>query len=587
MKTNSLFVLLALSISLFSCNTTQEPKTAIITGKVDINWSNTLTFRNGPVPLTDSWIDRIEIGDSIINLNDDGTFEIKVSLDTPDFYVLSHESNIVELFVSPEDSIAVDFNADTVFSGKGAAQNNHLKAMRDIINANRRNINKIEFFNQPSSYMNSILDSLESAYLDAHNTFKSNTTVDAIFDERVTADITYRNKLYKVVHPPLYKERAGETLPVSQSYYDDLAKNSLNNPRLLKSLDYVLFLDAYMTAQAAGDYKFGNHFDAPINEIQSRYEAIQQLEAHQDIKDYLLHEHLNKSIDNYGVHYLKDVMPKYREDCNNTAYIKEIEDRYTKGVERRKQPSEIKIYKTIGNIELEAHIFYPENFNVNDKRAAYVFFHGGGWETGIPEWGYKNCKRYSEKGMVAISFEYRILNIHKSNILDCVRDTKSAILWTRKNAATLGIDPDKVVAAGFSAGGHLAACTAILDEYEEQDASGLSCKPNAIVVHSASYNTLKNRWFGRNSEQKAESISTFHQVDKNLVPSIFFHGTDDYLAPISEFTEFRDKMVALGNDFEYKIFEGVGHFFGNAAAREEVNKLTEAFFVKLGYINKE
>jgi len=186
--------------------------------------------------------------------------------------------------------------------------------------------------------------------------------------------------------------------------------------------------------------------------------------------------------------------------------------------------------------------------------------------------------------MVAISFEYRLIDIHQSNLLDCVRDAKSAILWTRKQAKALGIDPDKIVAAGFSAGGHLAACTAILDEYEEVDDSGLSSKPNAIIIHSASYNTLKKPWFGRYSEQKPESISTFHQVKANLVPAIFFHGMDDHLAPLGEFTEFRDKMDALGNDYEYKIFENVGHFFNDPNARQIVQEMTDDFLVKLGYI---
>ena len=44
---------------------------------------------------------------------------------------------------------------------------------------------------------------------------------------------------------------------------------------------------------------------------------------------------------------------------------------------------------------------------------------------------------------------------------ECVQDAKSAVRWMRKNAATLGIDPDRIVAAGGSAGGHIAACTTL------------------------------------------------------------------------------------------------------------------------------
>ena len=70
-----------------------------------------------------------------------------------------------------------------------------------------------------------------------------------------------------------------------------------------------------------------------------------------------------------------------------------------------------------------------------------------------------------------------------------------------------------------------------------------------------------------------------------MPPSIFFHGTDDHQAPIMEFTKFRDKMNALNNDFDYKIFDNVGHFFNNNEARKQVQELTDSFLKKLGYIH--
>ncbi|MCH9661874.1 MAG: alpha/beta hydrolase, partial [Bacteroidetes bacterium] len=481
-------------------------------------------------------------------------------------------------------SVHIDFTSDTTLSGNGGTVNNHLKSLRNRINSNRKYINGIDFYNQSSARVNSILDSLEMEYQKAHETFKSSMVVDEIFEQKIQADITYRNKLYRMVHPSLYHQKTNEILPVKESYYEEITAGSFTSPTLLKSLDYILFLDSYLSIQSAGEDKFEYFYDAPLEKIHPKYTQIQQMDAHQEIKDYLYHEHLNKSIDSYGITYLEDILPNFREDCENPEYIRRIEERVNAATERRTEPNTIKVYKTIGNIELEAHIFYPEDFKVEDKRPAYLFFHGGGWAIGIPEWGYKNCANFSSKGMVAISFEYRLIDIHNSNILDCVSDAKSAILWTREQAASLGIDPDRIVAAGFSAGGHLAASTAILKDVQVPNDSGLSTAPNAIVVHSASYNTLKNDWFARQSNQNPTSISTFHHVDKNLVPAIFFHGTNDHLAPISEFTEFRDKMDALGNDYEYKIFENVGHFFNKPSARATVKEMTEDFLTKRGYI---
>ncbi|MEL7271402.1 MAG: alpha/beta hydrolase [Bacteroidota bacterium] len=571
-------------MGILQCAAQDTSHATVITGKVNIHWSNTLKLSSGPVTLTDAWIDRLNPGDSIIKLDDDGSFVISLSLQKPDFYRLSHESNEVELFLSPTDSIHIDFTAETMVTGSSAAVNQHLKILRGIINTNRKYINSINFFNQSPDEVDTVLDSLQSAYLKVHQKFKETHPVDGAFEQKVLNDITYRNKLYKLVHPPIYKQKTGKRLPVPETYYQDVAQGHFDNPERLKSLDYILFLEEYVIGQSTGEYQFDVYWEAPIERIHPKYDAIQKLNAHQEIKDYLFHQHLNKSIDNYGVGYLADLMPRFWEDCKNPEMLQQVEDRFQAGVERRKAPSEIRIYKRIGNVELEAHIFYPEDFRPGDSRPAYLFFHGGGWAIGIPEWGYKNCERYSAKGMVAISFEYRLIDIHKSNILDCIRDAKSAILWTRKEAESLGIDPSKLVAAGFSAGGHLAAGTAIFDDFEEKDTSGLSSKPNAIVVHSASYNTTKSEWFSKKSNGNPESISTFHQLDKGLVPGIFFHGADDHLAPISEFTEFRDKMDSLGNSYEYKIFENVGHFFNNRAASQEVREMTDAFLLKLGYL---
>jgi len=239
-----------------------------------------------------------------------------------------------------------------------------------MINSNRKYINEIDFYKQSLESVNSILDSLEAVYIDAYQKFKQNNVINEVFERKILADIGYRSKLYKIVFPAIFKEITNEKPPIKNTYYEDIAEGCFDNPALLKSIDYVLFLDEYLNAQAAGEYKYDIYFYAPIEKIHPKYMEIQKLEAHQEIKDYLFYEHLNKSIDNYGISYLEDLMPKFREDCKNPMYIKQIEKRFQAGLEKRKEPNTIEIYKKVGNIELEAHIFYPEDFKEGDKRPA-------------------------------------------------------------------------------------------------------------------------------------------------------------------------------------------------------------------------
>ncbi len=588
MKSQSFIVSIVFAIFIFSCSIDKKPQPVVITGKVEVEWSKNVNLRHGTISLAESWSGQTDDRDSILPLEKDGTFKFNIELKQPRLYSFSHQQQKVEFIAFPGDSIHIDLNAKTIFSGSNSDQNNHLSAMNSEIGkiGNYFGSNEKAFFGAKLSRYNSIVDSLKSAYLNTNNNFKKKNELATLYNDKIINEIEFRTKFYKIVYPAIHEMYTGDTLKINQDYYDEITKGSFEDPKLLALSNYVLFLDRYIDIMSAGNLLFRNYYDAGIQKIQPKYKAIQKLNAHQEIKDYLMNEHLKKSISNYGITYLGDIMSDFKVNSKNQKLKQQVLDMYTENQTRRTEPDTIMIYKRVGNFQLEAHIFKPEGHKKTNRTPVYAFFHGGGWALGIPEWGYKNCKRYQEKGMVSVSFEYRLIDIHGSNIINCVEDAKSAIKWLRKEADFLGIDSDKIVAAGFSAGGHLAASTAILDHFETSDPSGINAIPNAFIAHSATYNTMKSNCFKRQSNGNPESISTFHNAKKGLPPSISFHGTRDHLARLNEFTEYRDKMEKLGNDFEYKIFEGVGHFFNDAKASDEVNELTDSFLEKLGYIEK-
>ena len=588
MKVPSSIIILLFAVVFFSCNHEQQSPTLVITGKTSPGWSNTVNLRHGSISLAESWSGQTDSRDSIITLQEDGTFHLKVSLDQARLYSFEHQDQKVEFIASPGDSIHIDLTANTVFSGSNSDQNNHLNAMNAEVDKIENYIvsNQRAFFADTLGRYNANIDSLRSAYLSMNDRFKASNELPQEYQQKILKEIEYRSKFYKIIYPAVHEMYTGDTIQIDQSFYDQITTGSFDDPEFLKLNNYVLFLDRYADIMSAGDLRFRNFYDAGIQKIKPKYWAIQGLDAKQDIKDYLTYEHLRKSIGNYGISYLGDIMTNYKDSSKDSELKEELLKMYDEAQKRRSEPDTIVIYRNVNDIQLEAHIFYPEGHKSTDMRPVYAFFHGGGWATGIPEWGYTNCKRYSKKGMVAVSFEYRLIDIHGSNIIDCVQDANSAIVWLRKEAKNLGIDPDKVISAGFSAGGHIAASTAILDQWTIEDPSGFNSIPNAYITHSASYDTTKSNFFRRQSNGDAESISTHHNVKPNLPPSISFHGTRDHLAPINEFTAYRDKMEQMGNDFEYKIFEGIGHFFADPVARAEVAELTDAFLVKLEYIQE-
>ncbi len=111
-------------------------------------------------------------------------------------------------------------------------------------------------------------------------------------------------------------------------------------------------------------------------------------------------------------------------------------------------------YCSIGKRELMLDAFYPKQ-NTGKKRTAIIMLHGGGWRSGNRTQHYPLVQRLAELGYVCFTPEYRLST--EALFPAGIYDIKSVIRWVRKNAALYNIDTSKIVAAGFSAGGVIAA----------------------------------------------------------------------------------------------------------------------------------
>ena len=246
-------------------------------------------------------------------------------------------------------------------------------------------------------------------------------------------------------------------------------------------------------------------------------------------------------------------------------------------------------YKNIDTISLKLHIFRPENF---DKKKIYnciVFFHGGGWNNG----SYRAFKRQSaylaSRGMIAISADYRIKNVHGTTPFEAVEDAKSAIRYVRKHAKELNINPDMIAAGGGSAGGHLAASCGNIEGLEgpNEDLS-ISSKPNALVLYNPVYDNSKNGYGYRNFGERYIEISPLHNISNEAPPTIVFFGTKDKTTPVSSSKEYEKRMKEVGSRIDLHLYEGAEHsFFNRGNHFVETLKETDKFLVSLGYISGE
>jgi len=241
------------------------------------------------------------------------------------------------------------------------------------------------------------------------------------------------------------------------------------------------------------------------------------------------------------------------------------------------------VYKKVGERELHLNIFDPKDFKTSDKRPCFLSIHGGGWTGMSPLRQYPYAAHFAELGMVGISVEYRLVTKGSgTTVFDCVKDARSALRYVRAHAAELGIDPQKIVANGGSAGGHLAAGTALFDGIDEPgDDMSVSCVPNALILYSPVIDTSAEGYGHGLCGPRWQEISPLHRVKSGVPPTIVFHGTGDLATPFKGAKSFYEAMNQAGNQCELVIEEGGGHsyMYTHQVPYEKILKGTEAFLI--------
>ncbi len=267
--------------------------------------------------------------------------------------------------------------------------------------------------------------------------------------------------------------------------------------------------------------------------------------------------------------------------------------------ERQKRSKEVTIkpilvvYKTIGEVELKLHIFQPPGRNVKESLPAIVFFFGGGWVGGTPTQFYHQCDHFASRGMMAISAEYRVKNRHGTTPFECVADGKSAIRWVRANATRLGVNPNKIIAGGGSAGGHVAACTGVIEGLDEENEDrNISSKPNALVLFNPAVDLIELSKKRRSDERfnRIKEISPLQHVKKGVPPCIIFHGTADRTVSFGSVERFSKAMKEAGNICRLVPFQDKGHGFFNYGRDKDNSSFNQTvraadeFLTSLGYL---
>ena len=238
-------------------------------------------------------------------------------------------------------------------------------------------------------------------------------------------------------------------------------------------------------------------------------------------------------------------------------------------------PDSVFVYKNTKQGELKMDVFKPKNHNVSEQTPVVVFFFGGGWARGKTSQFYQQARYFADNGILAISAEYRVSTVHKTTPFECVIDGKSAIRYIREHASELGIDPNRIIASGGSAGGHVAACTGVIKGFDEATENlEISSLPNAMILFNPVVDTTKKGYGAKKFGNRATEVSPVSHVTKDIVPTIIFHGTADTTVPFENVERFTELMKDAGNTCELVPFERRYHgFFNGTSVRKNGNNV--------------
>ena len=209
--------------------------------------------------------------------------------------------------------------------------------------------------------------------------------------------------------------------------------------------------------------------------------------------------------------------------------------------------------------------------------AAVMITPGGGYKrVVVDKEGYEMGRWLAARGFTVFVLFYRLPGEGWTAGPDvALSDAQRAIRLIRARAADFGVDPERVAAMGFSAGGHVCAdlttrfATRTYDAVDEADT--LSARPlvaamiypvismSAPVAHAGSREYL----LGKDATPELERAHTpTHNVPSNAPPCFLLHAEDDASVVVENSLEFSGALRAKRIPVETHLFTHGGHGFG-------------------------
>jgi acetyl esterase/lipase len=274
-------------------------------------------------------------------------------------------------------------------------------------------------------------------------------------------------------------------------------------------------------------------------------------------------------------------------------------------------------FHTIGERQLLCDIWQPPN-NISHSGLAFIYLHGSAWTHLDKDYGTRIFfRRLASQGHVIMDVAYRLFP--ETDFMGMVHDAKYAIAWMKARATVYGIDPNRIVISGGSAGAHialLAAYTSQCRQFMPMDLEKVDLNVRGVIsfygqadlkatyyhtcqhitTHSALAKKKKGssgampewirKWMGENYhrlgfDKEAEPgmltpilggnpderpgayslFSPITHVHKDCPPTLIIHGKHDILAPVKAIRQLHLQLTEAGVPAVMQLIPQTDHAF--------------------------
>ena len=232
------------------------------------------------------------------------------------------------------------------------------------------------------------------------------------------------------------------------------------------------------------------------------------------------------------------------------------------------------VYRTVAGQPMKMDIYRPASAT-GVRLPAVVVIHGGAWVSGARDDSGTTglAQAIAQNGLVAASVSYRLAPKHRWPAM--LEDVQAAVRFLRANSARFGIDPDRIGAAGASAGGHLSLMLGMRDSVERntRDHPSVSSRVTAVFnlfgptdmtqdFAPVLRDTIGMQVVGKrfaDAPDIARDMSPVNFINARTAPVFTVHGTVDMIVPVEQARRLDRAMRQAGREHRMVIVEGMGH----------------------------